>query len=87
MPVSIICTGLGKSFRASITVPEDLNLSLNDFLAQYLPEQVGDLIEAGHIHPGYAVLINGRNATQIGDLNAIIRDGAAVLITVHSVGG
>ena len=87
MPVSIICTGLKKSYRASIAVPVDLQLSLSSFLARYLPEQVEDLIEENHITPGYAILIDGRNATQIGELDAVVCDGVTVLITIHSVGG
>lgn len=87
MSVSVIYAGLRKSYRGSIEVPANCELTLLEFLAIYLPEQVEDLIEEQQITPGYAILIDGRNATQIGELNAIIHDGATVLITIHSVGG
>ena len=61
---------------------------LFDHLAGYDPDLPAALIDAqGQLKSGYAVLVDGRNATQIGGLDLFIRDGATVLITAMVSGG
>lgn len=87
MAISLIYTGLDRSYRDTIVVPAESEISLETFLMNYLPHIVESLINGPHISSGFAILIDGRNATQIGELAALVRDGATVLITTHSVGG
>jgi len=61
---------------------------LFDHLAGYDPNLPEALVDAqGRIKPGYAILVDGRNATQIGGLDLVVRDGATVLITAMVSGG
>lgn len=39
------------------------------------------------LRSGYAILVDGRNAMQLGGLDLFVRDGATVLITVVVSGG
>lgn len=50
-----------------------------------LPRTLVD--DEGLLKPGYAILVDGRNAIQIGGLDLVVRDGAAVLITAMVSGG
>jgi hypothetical protein len=61
---------------------------LFDHLAGHDPKLPGALVDAqGQLNPGYAILVDGRNATQIGGLDLFVRDGAKVLITAMVSGG
>jgi hypothetical protein len=39
------------------------------------------------LKPGYAILVDGRNAMQLGGLDLVVQDGANVLITALVSGG
>jgi molybdopterin converting factor small subunit len=61
---------------------------LFDHLAGYDPNLPEALVDAqGQLNPGYAILVDGRNAVQIGGLDLFVRDGATVLITAMVSGG
>ena len=48
----------------------------------------GALFDAqGELKPGYTILVDGRNAVQLGGLDLVLRDGANVLITAMVSGG
>jgi hypothetical protein len=40
-----------------------------------------------HLKPGYAILVDGRNAMQLGGLDLLVRDGATVMLTAMVSGG
>jgi hypothetical protein len=61
---------------------------LFDHLAGYDPNLPGAVVDTqGQLNPGYAILVDGRNAIQIGGLDLFVRDGATVLITAMVSGG
>jgi hypothetical protein len=61
---------------------------LFDHLAGHDPNLPAALVDAqGQLNPGYAILVDGRNAIQIGGLDLFVRDGATVLITAMVSGG
>ncbi len=68
-------------------------LSLRRLIYEHLARQVDARLPAllldaqGQIRPGYAILVDGRNALQLGGLDCLVRDGAAVLITAEVAGG
>ena len=94
MFITVMCLGLPGACpgRASIEIDQPGPLSLGDLIthqlaAGYGPGFVTALIEGVDLRPGYVVLINGRNATQVGGLQAAVADGATVLFTVPVSGG
>jgi hypothetical protein len=40
-----------------------------------------------HVKPGYAILVDGRNAMQLGGLDLLVRDGSTVMLTAMVSGG
>lgn len=61
---------------------------LFDHLAGYDPNLPRALVDAqGQLNANYAILVDGRNAAQIGGLDLTVRDGATVLITAMVSGG
>ena len=65
-----------------------LRTLLFDHLAAYdanLPAVLVD--EHDQLNPGYAILVDGRNAIQIGGLDLFVKDGATLLITAMVSGG
>lgn len=61
---------------------------LFDHLAAFDPNLPRALVDAqGQLNPGYAILVDGRSAVQIGGLDLHVRDGATVLITATVSGG
>ena len=69
-----------------------MGLRLRDLLFDHLegqdPNLPGALVDTqSQLKPGYAILVDGRNATQIGGLDLLVRDGATVLITAMVSGG
>ncbi len=61
---------------------------LFDRLAEYDADFPGALVDAqGQLNPGCAILVDGRNAVQIGGLDLFVRDGATVLVTAMVSGG
>lgn len=56
--------------------------------SQHEPRLPGALFDAqGELKQGYTILVDGRNAMQLGGLDLILRDGARVLITAMVSGG
>lgn len=56
--------------------------------SQHEPRLPGALFDAqGELRPGYTILVDGRNAMQLGGLDLVLRDGANVLITALVSGG
>lgn len=68
-------------------------LSLRSLISDRLASLVGPglpgaLLDAqGELRPQYAILVDGRNAMQLGGLECRVRDGSAVLITALASGG
>jgi hypothetical protein len=59
-----------------------------EHLAKHAADLPGVLLDSeGQIRAGYAILVDGRNATQLGGLDLFIRDGACVWITAMVSGG
>jgi molybdopterin converting factor small subunit len=61
---------------------------LFDQLVKYdanLPDILVD--SQGQLKPEYAILVDGRNATQVGGLSMSIKDGTTILITAMVSGG
>ena len=94
MFITVMCLGLPGSCpgRVPIEIDRPGPLSLGDLIVQelaarYGPDFVAALIDRDGLRPGYVVLLNGRNATQVGGLQAIVADGATVLFTVPVAGG
>jgi molybdopterin converting factor small subunit len=94
MFITVMCLGLPGSCpsRAGIEIDQPGPLSLGDLIVQELSARYGAgfvtaLIDRDDLRPGYVVLINGRNATQVGGLQAAVADGATVLFTVPVSGG
>ena len=94
MFITVMCLGLPGACpgRAGIEIDQPGPLLLGDLITQQLaagygPSFVTALIDGDDLRPGYVVLINGRNATQVGGLQAAVADGATVLFTVPVSGG
>jgi molybdopterin converting factor small subunit len=94
MFITVMCQGLPGACpgRAGIEIDQLGPLALGDLITRQLatrygPDFVTALIDGDDLHPGYVVLINGRNATQVGGLQAAVADGATVLFTVPVSGG
>jgi hypothetical protein len=94
MFITVMCLGLPGSCpgRAGIEIDQPGPLSLGDLIVRELAARYGAgfviaLIDGDGLRPGYVVLINGRNATQVGGLQAVVADGATVLFTVPVAGG
>jgi hypothetical protein len=67
-------------------------VTLRDLISEHLTDHAPDLPDVlldseGQIKAGYAILVDGRNATQLGGLDLFIRDGACVWITAMVSGG
>ena len=94
MVVTVMCLGLPGACPARTTIEFDRSdpLSLGDLITQQLATRFGTsfvaaLVDDGELRAGYVVLINGRNATQVGGLQAVVEDAATVLFTVPVSGG
>jgi hypothetical protein len=56
--------------------------------AQHDAALPGALFNAGgELKPGYAILVDGRNAMQLGGLDLLVRDGSTVMLTAMVSGG
>ena len=56
--------------------------------SQHDPRLPGALFDAQEeLKPGYTILVDGRNAMQLGGLDLVLRDGANVMITAMVSGG
>jgi molybdopterin converting factor small subunit len=54
-------------------------------LHEALPGALFDARE--ELKPGYAILVDGRNAMQLGGLDLLVRDGSTVMLTAMVSGG
>jgi hypothetical protein len=64
------------------------NLIFHRLAALYdaaLPDTLFDA--GGELKPGYAILVDGRNAMQLGGLDLLVRDGSTVMLTAMVSGG
>lgn len=95
MAITVLTMGLiAVEMPGQVTVEPDpapgvtLRDLLFDHLGGYNASLPGALVDAqGQLNPGYAILVDGRNAVQIGGLDLFVRDGATVLITAMVSGG
>jgi hypothetical protein len=59
-----------------------------DHLINHAADLPGVLLDAqGQLRSGYAILVDGRNAMQLGGLDLFVQDGTVVLITALVSGG
>ncbi len=59
-----------------------------DHLVNHAVDLPGVLLDGqGQLRSGYAILVDGRNALQLGGLDCFVKDGAAVWITALVSGG
>ena len=64
------------------------SLIFDRLASQHDPRLPGALFDAQEqLNPGYAILVDGRNAMQLGGLDLFVEDGASVLITALVSGG
>jgi molybdopterin converting factor small subunit len=93
MAITVICQGLPAPVPAQIGIePEHSGLTLRSLILDHLSSQsepglVEALFDDQGLKPGYTILVNGRNAMQLGGLDLVIADGSSVLITALVAGG
>ena len=89
---SVGLVGIEMPAQLEIEVDPQAGIRLRDLVFDRLqavdPRLPSALVDdQGQLKPGYAILVDGRNAIQIGGLDLVVRDGSAVLITAMVSGG
>jgi len=94
MAIAVVCMGLPVKGPARLTVEPGPTggLTLRELISTRLAPQFGfdivaALCDAHGLRSNYAILVNGRNATQLGGLDLCVDDGATVVITAMVAGG
>ena len=96
MAISVISMGL-----LSVEIPGQVQvesgpaagMTLRSLIFDHLASQYdtalpGVLLDVqGQPEPGYAILVNGRNAMQLGGLDVRVEDGSTVILTAMVSGG
>ncbi|RPI56806.1 MAG: hypothetical protein EHM56_04185 [Chloroflexi bacterium] len=79
--------------RVTVELRPGETLTLRSLVFVRLAARVGEGLphtlfdEEERLRPGYAILLDGRNAMQVGGLDAAVNEGARVLITAVVSGG
>jgi hypothetical protein len=89
---SVGLVGIEMPAQLEIEVEPQAGMRLRDLVFDHLaacdPRLPAALVDdRGQLKPGYAILVDGRNAIQIGGLDLVVPDGAAILITAMVSGG
>jgi molybdopterin converting factor small subunit len=95
MAIRVLTMGLvGIEMPGQVEVEPDqaqgftLRELLFEQLVRYDANLPGILVDAqGELKPEYAILVDGRNAIQVGGLSMSIKDGTTILITAMVSGG
>ncbi|HSR29094.1 MAG TPA: hypothetical protein VLY63_00915 [Anaerolineae bacterium] len=95
MAITVVTMGLvGIEMPRQVEVEPDraqgftLRELLFEQLVRYDANLPGILVDArGEFKSEYAILVDGRNATQVGGLSMSIKDGTTILITAMVSGG
>jgi len=91
MAITVKFSGLPSCEPGTIRLDGITNVRLGDLFTKHLPidrqSLFGILFSHGKLKPGYVILVNGRNITQLEGLDTIVKDNEAVLIAAHVVGG
>jgi molybdopterin converting factor small subunit len=96
MAITVISMGL-----LSVEIPGQVKvesgpaggMTLRSLIFDHLASQhdsalPGTLLDAqGQPKPGYAILVDGRNAMQLGGLDVLVKDGSTVMMTAMVSGG
>ena len=92
MAIQVACMGLPIRGPKHLTIEPDSTITLRDLVTRYLALQFdGNLAEtlfdAKGLREEYVILVNGRNALELGGLDILLDDQAEVLITPPVTGG
>lgn len=94
MAITVVCLGLPVPVPARTTIEPEPggSLTLRDLLVnhlapRYAPDLVEALFDAQGLKPGYAILLDGRSAMQLGGLDLAVEDGSTVVIAAGVNGG
>jgi molybdopterin converting factor small subunit len=92
MAIKVACMGLPLQGPKHVSIEADSALTLRDLVTRYLAPQfdgnlVDALFDANGLPQNYVILVNGRNALELGGLDILLEDQAEVLITPPVTGG
>jgi molybdopterin converting factor small subunit len=92
--ITVVCMGLPVQVPARTMVESGPtgSLTLRSLILTRLASQHGSglidaLFDGEDLKPGYVILVNGRNAVQLGGLEVVVEDGATVVVTPVVSGG
>lgn len=94
MSITFICVGVpGVSpSKKVVEIDSITQLRLGSFLLRCLPELAGPQLNETSLSEnilrgGYAILVNGRNASQVDGMATFITEGDTIVVTAPVVGG
>ena len=92
MAIKVACMGLPVQGPKHLSIEPASALTLRDLITRYLAPQfdgnlVDTLFDANGLRKEYVILVNGRNALELGGLDIVLDNQADVLITPPVTGG